>query len=60
MRLTQEEQDKIKDYGKQCRELADKGRKLNQGEASLFHNSLVFKDFDQCERLIKTLKERKP
>lgn len=51
---------KIQQLGRECRELADQGKKLNKGEATLFSNSLYMNDLQMCERLIKTLRERKP
>ena len=49
----------IQQLGRECRELAEQGKKLNEGEAALFRNSLYLNDLQMCERLIKTLKERK-
>ena len=48
----------IQALGKECRELADEGKRLNHGEAVLFARSLRCGDSEQCERLIKTLKQR--
>ena len=58
--LAQEQNDKIKELGKTCRALAIEGRLFNEPEADLFYKSLYAKDFDQCDRLITTLKQREP
>jgi hypothetical protein len=58
IQLEQAEKDKIKALGKECRALAADGRLFNEGECDLFYRSLHAKDFDQCDRLIKTLEQR--
>ena len=48
----------IQELGKEARRLADQGGKLNQGEANLFYNSLMFGDLHRCKCILKTLETR--
>lgn len=51
---------KIYELAEECRKLAEEGKKFNAGEAMLFAKSLRGNNLEQCERLIETLKQRKP
>ena len=48
----------IRELGKRAREAADKGAKMNRGEAHLFINSIKTLDFDICKRIIKSTLQR--
>ena len=48
----------IHELGKQCRELAEQGAKLNMEETRLFHHSIKTGNIAMCEALIQTLRDR--